>query len=82
MYMYLTLSGVPGKPGPLKLISKSPNSVTVAWTAPADDGGRPLTGYLIQYSLFRMTGLSSYRIFLIFYMIDNQYISAPRAAID
>jgi len=47
--------GVPGKPGPLKLISKSPNSVTVAWTAPADDGGRPLTGYLIQYSLFRMT---------------------------
>jgi len=47
--------GVPGKPGPLKFIAKSPNSVTIGWTAPTDDGGRPITGYLIQYSLFRMT---------------------------
>lgn len=47
--------GVPGKPGPLKFITKSANSVTIGWTPPADDGGRPITGYLVQYSLFRMT---------------------------
>ena len=56
--MFLPLLGVPGKPGPLKFIEKSPNSVTIGWTAPTDDGGRPITGYLIQYSMFRMTGES------------------------
>ena len=31
-----------------RLSAVSPNRVTIAWDPPADDGGRPVTGYLYE----------------------------------
>jgi len=48
--------GVPGKPqGVITIMSKTPNSVTIGWRPPNDDGGKPITKYLIQASTTLMT---------------------------
>lgn len=41
----------PEKPvGPLSVKNLGSDSVTLAWKAPKDDGGNPITGYKIQVS--------------------------------
>jgi hypothetical protein len=40
---------VPGAPSKPTLSGISPTSVTVSWTAPADNGGSPITGYQVGY---------------------------------
>lgn len=40
---------VPGAPSKPTLSGISPTSVTVTWTAPADNGGSPITGYEVGY---------------------------------
>lgn len=34
--------------GPLKISDVTDNSATLSWAAPEDDGGQPLTGYLVE----------------------------------
>lgn len=39
----------PGKPvGPLEAIDIQRTSITIRWKPPTDDGGSPLTGYLVE----------------------------------
>ncbi|KAK7507540.1 hypothetical protein BaRGS_00001475, partial [Batillaria attramentaria] len=39
----------PGKPvGPLEAIDIQRNSITIRWKPPTDDGGSPLTGYVVE----------------------------------
>ncbi|XP_066263902.1 titin-like isoform X2 [Branchiostoma lanceolatum] len=39
----------PGSPrGPIRITDLSPNSVTLAWELPTDDGGSPISNYLIE----------------------------------
>jgi titin len=38
----------PGAPSSV-LVSADASSATVTWSAPADDGGSPITGYLVEY---------------------------------
>ena len=44
-------SVAPGPPTSLQLVSKTANSLTVSWVAPANDGGTPLTDYIVEYSV-------------------------------
>jgi len=39
---------VPGPPSSVRLIGITDDSVTVEWTAPATDGGRPVTRYVVE----------------------------------
>jgi uncharacterized delta-60 repeat protein len=39
----------PGPPRDLKATGPTPRSVALDWSSPADDGGLPLTGYLVQW---------------------------------
>jgi uncharacterized protein with LGFP repeats len=43
----ITLPDVPALPASVATASSDSTSVTVQWTAPANDGGSPLTGYVI-----------------------------------
>ncbi|UYV65935.1 unc-22 [Cordylochernes scorpioides] len=38
----------PGAPGQPKIEDFGPTLVTLSWTPPANDGGRPITGYLVE----------------------------------
>ena len=40
-----------GRPQGLTLTSPSPSQVNLAWLAPDDDGGKPITGYKIEYKI-------------------------------
>ena len=44
---------VAGRPGPLTALTATPAlnnvAVTLSWTAPANDGGKPITGYSVQW---------------------------------
>lgn len=33
------------------MVENSRNAIVLSWTAPEDDGGRPVTHSLVQYSL-------------------------------
>jgi hypothetical protein len=46
-YSYFTVPSTPGTP---TLSSKTDTSVSIAWTAPTDNGGTAITGYYIEYS--------------------------------
>ncbi|TAJ15891.1 MAG: fibronectin type III domain-containing protein, partial [Dehalococcoidia bacterium] len=46
----------PGAPTGLTATAPSPTKIDLSWTAPADNGGYPITGYKIQYK----TGSNSY----------------------
>ena len=48
---------VPGVPRAVNAVAASDTSITVTWTAPASDGGSPVTDYLIQY---RDTGIGGW----------------------
>jgi len=47
-----------GRPQGLTLTSPSPSQVNLAWLAPDDDGGNPITGYKIEYKI----GAGNYKI--------------------
>lgn len=45
----LTVLAAPGKPkGPLKVSNVTKNSAKVKWDKPEDDGGKPLTAYVVE----------------------------------
>ncbi len=44
--------GVPSAPSNLRLAESTRGEVTLTWTAPADDGGSPITGYNIVRKRF------------------------------
>jgi hypothetical protein len=44
----VTPQGPPSVPQEASAGSPAPGSVSLSWTAPADDGGKPLTGYRAQ----------------------------------
>ena len=47
--MVFSTSEAPGKPvGPLEATDIQRTSVTVQWKPPTDDGGSPLTGYVVE----------------------------------
>ena len=41
---------VPTAPTGLMATASGPNAIVLSWTAPSDDGGRPITGYQIESS--------------------------------
>ncbi len=43
-------TGVPGVPGDLTATADGPDAIELEWDAPASDGGREITGYLIEVS--------------------------------
>ncbi|XP_037071181.1 LOW QUALITY PROTEIN: twitchin-like [Pollicipes pollicipes] len=47
--MTVTVLDTPGPPeGPLEYDDVTANSVTLSWKPPSDDGGSPITGYIIE----------------------------------
>lgn len=38
----------PGAPGVPHAVDTSPDSITISWTKPRNDGGSPITGYLVE----------------------------------
>ena len=41
-------AAVPGKPEELWLKGKATDSMTVCWRPPLNDGGKPVTGYVVE----------------------------------
>ncbi len=41
----------PGKPDPPKIDKIMKNSVALSWKPPKDDGGAPITNYVVEYKL-------------------------------
>jgi hypothetical protein len=50
LYFQILYYYLPDAPGTPTVTSKTPNSATISWTAPADDGGTPVTAYKVQYN--------------------------------
>lgn len=47
--IHLSSSGKPSKPeGPLEALDVQRSSITLRWKPPKDDGGSPLTAYIIE----------------------------------
>ena len=44
----LYLTGPPGQPGEPNIVDFDNKSVTLRWAKPKDDGGRPISHYIIQ----------------------------------
>lgn len=45
----MLLTDTPGAPGTPKIVETKRGAVTLKWTPPSDDGGSPLTSYVIEY---------------------------------
>jgi len=43
--------GVPGAPTGVKAVADSTTTATLSWTAPASDGGSPITSYLVEQTV-------------------------------
>lgn len=48
MYQYVFLAGKPVRPGLVDCLRKTNDSVTLSWTAPCDDGGSSILGYVVE----------------------------------
>lgn len=48
MTHYILLTVKPGSPGKIKASNVTPDSVTLTWSAPNDDGGSPVKKYIIE----------------------------------
>lgn len=54
MYIYVSFvisiySAIPSIPrGPIKVFDVLKNSASISWNAPEDDGGSPITGYVLE----------------------------------
>ncbi len=44
-----TRAAPPSAPGRVRASADGPNSITLSWNAPLDDGGQPVTGYRIRH---------------------------------
>lgn len=47
-FQFYIISDAPDAPGTPQVTDYSAKSVDLEWTPPADDGGRPVTGYIIE----------------------------------
>jgi len=45
------ITDVPGAPGTPKGVDTSEDSITITWAKPRNDGGSPITGYMIEKRL-------------------------------
>lgn len=50
LLIFLPLTAVPSKPGPVKFSNILGDSVTLNWSPPKKDGGAPVTSYDIEIS--------------------------------
>lgn len=41
----------PGKPDPPEITKITPRSATLSWKPPKDDGGSPITNYVVQFRI-------------------------------
>lgn len=47
--MFIVSAAVPGKPkGPIEVTNVQRDSITIKWKEPEDDGGSPITGYIVE----------------------------------
>jgi len=49
--MVYIITDVPGAPGIPKGVDTSEDSITITWAKPRNDGGSPITGYMIEKRL-------------------------------
>lgn len=54
----LTVLAVPDKPGVPQLTDVKDGSITATWTPPENDGGAPITNYILEY---RSEGSASWK---------------------
>ena len=47
--------GVPSAPRDLQVKDTTDQSITVTWSPPEDDGGKPVTNYVIEWKLEKDT---------------------------
>lgn len=47
----LFASGVPSAPKDLQVKETTEQSISVTWSPPDDDGGKPVTSYIIEWKL-------------------------------
>ena len=45
----MTFSDEPGKPGNAQVVDWDVDHADITWTKPENDGGSPITGYVIEY---------------------------------
>ena len=45
-----THTGVPGAPSDLRAVADGPHAIELTWVEPTSDGGRDITGYMIEWS--------------------------------
>lgn len=45
------ISGVPSAPKDLQVKETTEQSISVTWSPPDDDGGKPVTSYIIEWNL-------------------------------
>ena len=48
VYSFVFLSGAPTSPSNFKVTYQTPNTATITWDAPCDDGGSPVIQYLLE----------------------------------
>ena len=51
--------GVPSAPEEIEVQHKTKDSITIAWSKPESDGGKPIIGYLVEY---RINGFHTWKI--------------------
>ncbi len=70
--MLFFCAALPGKPGTPKLPEIKKGAISVTWTPPEDDGGAPITGYILEY---RSEGMSSWKKATESTISDTKYVA-------
>ena len=50
-YVFFNISDKPGPPGCPQFSDITDTSIKLSWTPPTDDGGSPITNYIVEYKL-------------------------------